>query len=469
MLEKLHFSPEAEPKLGCEIIILREGNLDEIVDFEQKVFISELQASRETISERLAKGHTILGLFYNGELIGKISFSDGVFSPDDYKIFPKTFEEYSGQDKIKNPNAVFVYDLGVLPDYRGGAYTGMLVKAVIDIAKQKGIKFVVGEGRLATYNGSPVEKVEAIPEVKSAIDNFLQGGNFPSDKILIKDKLLFYYKIMAGMEFLWIIPNFEKDTASGDFRVIGYLDINAPQASLSEEWAAISEAMYGREFIKELDHLFKKNNVKRILECGCGDGHVLRMLAEKGYAGIGFDNSQEMIEMAKKKNFHTNLQFKTMNMLDLANINQQFDAILCRGNTLSVVISGEMGTRKFDFEKINNLLSKIISLMAEKLKSGGVLYLDAISEAEANGTERQVHIKSPKVGITGCVKNDRLKKVRYTFGGGTVHGKNFNGDSIGYLLTIDDLEALLEQFGFSKIWRPKLEHEINYEIICATK
>ena len=39
--------------------------------------------------------------------------------------------------------------------------------------------------------------------------------------------------------------------------------------SLSKEWALLSRAMYGQDFIEELSEFLKGQKVKTILECGC--------------------------------------------------------------------------------------------------------------------------------------------------------------------------------------------------------
>ena len=67
--------------------------------------------------------------------------------------------------------------------------------------------------------------------------------------------------------------------------------------SLSKEWAILSRVMYGEKFHQELSDFLKKNNVKTILECGCGDGNVLKGLAKRGFIGLGIDNNVEMIQM----------------------------------------------------------------------------------------------------------------------------------------------------------------------------
>jgi len=51
--------------------------------------------------------------------------------------------------------------------------------------------------------------------------------------------------------------------------------------------------------ISILDNLYRKHNVKTILEIGCGTGTYLMKLSEIGYDCVGLDSSQESLVVAK--------------------------------------------------------------------------------------------------------------------------------------------------------------------------
>ena len=82
--------------------------------------------------------------------------------------------------------------------------------------------------------------------------------------------------------------------------------------SLSKEWALLSKAMYGEKYIDELADFLRNNKVHSVLECGCGNGDVIRGLAERGFRGVGIDNDKEMILMAKRENPHQNIKYQLM-------------------------------------------------------------------------------------------------------------------------------------------------------------
>lgn len=63
------------------------------------------------------------------------------------------------------------------------------------------------------------------------------------------------------------------------------------------------------EQLNILDKIFKSKSSKSILEAGCGTGRILLPLTRKGYVIQGFDLSQNMLNVLKKKNpkIHTKL------------------------------------------------------------------------------------------------------------------------------------------------------------------
>ncbi|MGM0216416.1 class I SAM-dependent methyltransferase [Enterococcus sp. AZ109] len=57
------------------------------------------------------------------------------------------------------------------------------------------------------------------------------------------------------------------------------------------------------------DQLFKQHGVQKVLDCACGTGQHLYMLAQLGYQVQGSDYSQSMLEVAAK-----NLQDKELSI-----------------------------------------------------------------------------------------------------------------------------------------------------------
>jgi len=239
--------------------------------------------------------------------------------------------------------------------------------------------------------------------------------------------------------------------------------------SLSQEWSALSEAMHGEDFITELAAFLRHHGAKRILECGCGNGHVLEGLARCGFCGVGIDAEPEMITMAQALHSHPEICYLKMNWLDLDQLGQTFDAVICRGNSLTYVNSWGKEKRDFEPETTRLLIEKSIRIMYRHLKPDRVLYLDTISQREIALGSQEVAIRLPGIELLGRIEYDRQKRTRYIAGSGTVHGRDFCGDSICYLLTADELVDILRSLQPAKIWRPKLAHEPNYDVVCARK
>jgi len=208
-----------------KVLRLNQNDLDRIVEVEKAAFIPPLQASRETIADRLNLNHVYLGLESNGKLIGTLAFRYARFSPKDLAIFPRTFDEFSNSPNAEQPNAIFGYSLGILPEYRGRS-TLELMDRTCDFAKLNSMEYVVAEGRCPSYNGSNEFSQETImqnPEFKRIIDEAIAKGSLPSKKELLKDPNLAFYILFAKGKPLILIPDFNpEDTPSGGHRVILY-------------------------------------------------------------------------------------------------------------------------------------------------------------------------------------------------------------------------------------------------------
>ena len=75
---------------------------------------------------------------------------------------------------------------------------------------------------------------------------------------------------------------------------------------------------------------------KQILDIGCATGELAFNLANEGANVIGIDLNSDLLNRAETNKKHPNLRFQKGDMLELENNFQteQFDAVLCFGNTL---------------------------------------------------------------------------------------------------------------------------------------
>ena len=157
----------------------------------------------------------------------------------------------------------------------------------------------------------------------------------------------------------------------------------------------ISGELYKDEFIEELANFLKVYQVKTILECGCGDGNVLYGLAKRGFKGIGIDESEEMIKLAKESHSHKNIAYRHLNWLDLNKLKEKFDCVMCRGGSLSLVISWGREMGLFDPKSAKKSIERSIGYMVKKVKAGGIIYVDSIR----NDEEDSIHIKTKNINV----------------------------------------------------------------------
>ena len=68
-------------------------------------------------------------------------------------------------------------------------------------------------------------------------------------------------------------------------------------------------------------------NNQAILDLGCGNGRLLELLKDYQIDYLGIDNSQKLIEQAKKK--WLNHDFQVSDILDLSFLNKKFEIVFC--------------------------------------------------------------------------------------------------------------------------------------------
>lgn len=118
------------------------------------------------------------------------------------------------------------------------------------------------------------------------------------------------------------------------------------------------------------DYVFRlllnaKNEVKNVLEFGCGTGNITSELAQKGYAVTAVDLSEEMLTVADEKIAEQNLADVRFFMGDMSNfqIGEEFDAVVSCCDSVNYLP---------DKEAVQNF----IYCSQDALKSGGLLLFD---------------------------------------------------------------------------------------------
>jgi GNAT superfamily N-acetyltransferase len=215
--------------LQIQIAELTANDIPDIVVLEQACWLPELQADPDILEKRLASAHKMVGARIGGELVGLIAYRHTWFSPDDVAVFPKTFAEFSSGCCEGKHNAVYGYNMSVHPRVRGSKVIHVLLRAAIEKVRTHGCRYIVGDGRCPSYNGSEdgrgsIRKSEVF---HSAVDRYMSGGVFPSMKEFLTDPSLRFFYRMMHCRFLWILPDFfPGDSASGGYRVIYCVDLD---------------------------------------------------------------------------------------------------------------------------------------------------------------------------------------------------------------------------------------------------
>ena len=121
------------------------------------------------------------------------------------------------------------------------------------------------------------------------------------------------------------------------------------------------------EFINNLLHL---PTGARILDAPCGEGRITRELAAKGYQLVGVDIAEEFLAAAraaaKERNLTMDIEQADVRSLSFK---EEFDAAICWGNSFGY------------FDEAGN--AGLLKSLAQALKPGGRLVLDASSNAES--------------------------------------------------------------------------------------
>lgn len=112
-----------------------------------------------------------------------------------------------------------------------------------------------------------------------------------------------------------------------------------------------------------------KENIKNILELGCGTGNITQRLLEYGYEVVGVDISGEMLSIAKEKlgNFSQKVIFMQQDVCDFDFDIYEIDMILAVNDLINYIT---------DVADLKNLFA----FCYEHLRNGGILLFDISSK-----------------------------------------------------------------------------------------
>jgi SAM-dependent methyltransferase len=395
------------------------------------------------------------------------------FDPHDREHFPSTFEGFANvpTDESTEANAIAVYDFDANKEIRDYARTSGFLKEVFGFFRRSGFRYVVGDGRMPSYAGSvgsSEERINRSDRFRNTIDMYFRGGPYPSDEEFCADPLLAFYRKVTGCGFWDIRQEFiSGDAPSGGMRTILVRDLQYPNFSLTEEWIALSEALYGDRFISELAALFKGR--ESLLEFGCGGGHVAEGLSRYFETVAGVDKDAVMILHALGRGVG-GVDFRVSDWTKDPSFGRTFDVVMCRGNSLGLAVSwdGESPDGR------SGQISESLRTFWEHVSPGGLLYVDTVSESELLRGGGDVSVSFPHIWLNGRIQYEKSRngdELRTVNGSGWVSGRYFSGGSTGFLIRPAELERLVRALDPAprSVRFVRLEHEPNYAVLVAEK
>jgi len=246
-------------------------------------------------------------------------------------------------------------------------------------------------------------------------------------------------------------------------------------------WSVCIEFLYRDKelYAGSLSKILKENNSDKILDCSCGTGFPSIQLAKNDFNLTCSDASNKMLSGFKKNMEKQSLLIPTFNLkwkhLD-SFFKQEFDAVLCRGNSLPYCVSWEKNS--VDLNKAGKEILVSLRNMFNVLKKGGMLYIDlSPREAFSPLNTTFIHkfgpkiIDGKKIVLDWKIQHFLEEKRRVWDAVVSVENeKNFPIHLEGYHLRHSELISMLKEIGFKKIRSyAEVEGEKTYDVFLAFK
>lgn len=212
--------------------------------------------------------------------------------------------------------------------------------------------------------------------------------------------------------------------------------------------APVYHFLYGKEYDytgqADIAEKYAPGEVSRVVDGGCGTGGLTEILGERFADAdvIGVDLNDSMLEVAREKTDHENVEFRNMDILDLE---EEMGVFTFFGTTPHL--------EKKDLE---TLLEKI----HESLSEEGILVLDFKSpevkkhqDGHCSIWSRETEKFKVKNPITTVYEDERPHYVfSFEFTEKESDEKFYAGDIMEiYLYTRDEIREMLQDSGFSSI------------------
>lgn len=249
-------------------------------------------------------------------------------------------------------------------------------------------------------------------------------------------------------------------------------------------WDTCIKFIYDEEYPKALAEFLKASKSNRILDASCGIGFPAIGLRKQGFDIVCSDASTTML-----KTFYRNcvkegvrIESKRLFWNELSeNFKEEFDCVMCRGNSLPYVVSWE--NEKPDLSMAEKEIEEALKNFHAVLRKGGICYVD-LSPREAY-TPEQTHfveefaekeLNGKILGMVWNIRHDLVNKVRTWEPEIIIRHKNSEViekakvSYKAYHLRHSELISLMKKAGFRDICQyVEIKGEKNYDIFIGCK
>ncbi len=151
-------------------------------------------------------------------------------------------------------------------------------------------------------------------------------------------------------------------------------------SAYSADLAYIHDAGFGHvaanaavELLKRLRKSPKRDSTGLVVDAGCGSGILSQAVSSAGYGVVGFDYSESMLNLARKRAPRGEFRRESFVTAELP-------------PCLAIAAIGEVFNYLFDRRNRGNLLPRVLRKMYQALEPGGLLLFDVATPGRVPGS-----------------------------------------------------------------------------------
>lgn len=252
------------------------------------------------------------------------------------------------------------------------------------------------------------------------------------------------------------------------------------EPTFAEIWDKCVYLLYDIEDFKtDLIQLYQKLGIhkgSKIIDVAAGAGFPSLDLMKGGYEITCTDGAEDMVELFNSKAAEAGITNRCRKALwlELPQIfnQEQFDLLMCRGNSFIYADGGWNRHEMPDQERAIKSYTRTLQAFYDRLKSGGWVHLDKFKDSE---TGHEVKVSEIKVNnkttedLVFWTQRDTAAKVRQAAMIRRVEGKRQSIPNITYDLLGAELEQMMAEVGFVDIQKISLPSEKLFDIWVGRK